>query len=522
MKNWFNTKSFSLSIHTICRISLVYLALSVIIFFWGWFEPYISIFITLGICWSIYICSKKTPVSNIQDENALELTRGDWLQICIIFFIIVFSLLYSGLAGVFNTHGDYRGFRNGMYHNLIDAPWPLILPDGKEMTYYLSGLLVPAALSRITSSYYAQQWILLLWSVVPIFLALIALFCKLRKISWIFALSALFINFDLLCKVPPIDIIIDTSKNVCRNLLGEFDKAPLSGRWIAWGMNLAALLAVSTPALVCALFVCINKNMHIIIPLAMAMLAVISPIGAISIFPLALFFYIRSIKHSKLKLVQIGVALIVPTAIALFLAVYHLRSDSEIYVGFTHIAWGLSATVIYYIPAQILLTIIFIFLYKNNENKLPIIILFLTITLCPILYIGAPPSDQFAGYNELWFKGSPAYIMLTAYYVTTSWNKIPRIFKYFWIYWTAITIITLTSWAVLDPMVYRGGYKAEDILNGHLYHPEHTYLKRCCPETKEPLIKGIILRESGESEKQFPGCLLPKAPGCDYSRPLCK
>ncbi len=30
------------------------------------------------------------------------------------------------------------------------------------------------------------------------------------------------------------------------------------------------------------------------------------------------------------------------------------------------------------------------------------------------------------------------------------------------------------------------------------------------------MLPGILLRTAGESEKHFPGCLIPEAPGCDY------
>jgi len=54
--------------------------------------------------------------------------------------------------------------------------------------------------------------------------------------------------------------------------------------------------------------------------------------------------------------------------------------------------------------------------------------------------------------------------------------------------------------------------------NGHLNH-DAAFLNQSVQPCKEPIISGLMLRESGESERHFPGRLLPKAPGCDSSRP---
>lgn len=131
----------------------------------------------------------------------------------------------------------------------------------------------------------------------------------------------------------------------------------------------------------------------------------------------------------------------------------------------------------------------------------------------PFIYLGSPESVC----NELWLKVSPAYLTLLALFWVKRWSVLSKI-KY------AIAALCLlgTLQTVLKPWLsvdfFRYGV-VKDIWNGHLNHSD-PFLRQSVPPTREPLVPGILLREAGESERHFPGSLLPKAPGCDYTRPM--
>ena len=472
----------SLSMNKLIVISLAYLYVNVAFFLIGWYAPCFSIPLCAagGLC--LYIIARNLRDA---DEICWSLRWGDICLLAFLFGIVVLGVMETGLVGGFATHHDYYAFRNGLYHNLIDAAWPLVLPDKREMSYYLCGMLVPASLARLTSQYEIQQWLLLLWSCVPIFFALCLMFHKLQRFSWILLLVALF-------SLSPVEggwngtCLGRLMEYLCRDCLHlSWNETPIIGRWKC---------VVAKPAL----------------------LAAISPLGAVGIFPLAVVAYFQGCKREgSIKPADYGFTLVYSCLLACCWLLYFSRSESDVFVGLTSECWGFTTCMMWYVPTQVVLVLMCYHLFLLQKKDPLFLSLIILISIVPLLFIGSSPRN-FSGLNELWLKSQPAYAMLLAYYLAASIDKLPRWVVVLWVCCTLIQVWTFVS-RITE---YDSTIEIKDSLNGHLYHPQHDFLKQSCPDCKPPKIKGIILQESGASERTFPGNLLPSAPGCDYSRPL--
>lgn len=104
-----------------------------------------------------------------REENAL--SRKHILSLFACAGIIALFLVVGGMVGYFPTHGDSWAFRQALYTNLFQEDWPLILPNGREMTYYLAGMLPPAALAKFLPDS-MKQLPILLFTTIPAVLAI--------------------------------------------------------------------------------------------------------------------------------------------------------------------------------------------------------------------------------------------------------------------------------------------------------------------------------------------------------------
>ncbi len=260
-----------------------------------------------------------------------------------------------------------------------------------------------------------------------------------------------------------------------------------------------------------------HAQTKLVLPIAFTLLVPLSPIGAIGLLPLAL---IRWCQHVPLRGILRATSLadiLLALAFMVLMGVYFLRADGATSITLSFIAWGWR---------RFLYTETWILLMMGAPLLLPLCFtirkerFFYTLAACwvliPCIFIGTPPEKEFDGFNELWFKSVPAYSLCAACYWLQGWHTI-HWYKY--CYWGVCLLAFLVYAAdIASKCGSRGYLEVDDAWNGHLNH-EAPFLRQSIPPCREPAIPGILLRESGESEKHFPGCLLPKAPGCDYSRP---
>ncbi len=170
-------------------MALLYLALPSILFFLGWLTPIPAILASLGVIGSlIYYAVRLMPKER---ECILPFNRRTISVVAAAFFLICLLHISTGLIGFFLTDPDYELARQAYYVNLIEAPWPIVLPNGCEINYYIAAYLPPAILARIFAAYPTEgstlaQVILLLWTALGYTLAFLVVFTFRRKVSLIF------------------------------------------------------------------------------------------------------------------------------------------------------------------------------------------------------------------------------------------------------------------------------------------------------------------------------------------------
>ena len=279
--------------------SFVYLLITDALFFIGWFNPVVASVLTVMMTFCIaawYI--REDRGREIQTWNKSLITK---FITCII--IILLFLVIGGMIGGFPTHGDSWAFRQALFLNLKDAPWPLVLPDGREMSYYLAGMIPSAMLARMLPEN-LQQSAVLVCTFIPILLYLCLSFNKIRKISIIFLLLALGFQ-DPLCALFRPGATIGSGSGFMAGIIQTVQN---------WGGPDLSILVTyygnktlgapihncigaynSVPAtILVAIMLTFLKEKPGIIALLIAMLTPISPLGALACMPVALYYFFTS------------------------------------------------------------------------------------------------------------------------------------------------------------------------------------------------------------------------------------
>ena len=503
-----------LSTRLVVIFALLYLGVADFLFFAGWTTHYCSMVFLVGLSAMLVIYYKesgcKKPVSNIPGQKA-----GMVVSIIImgIFFIV------AGVVGWFPTHGDSWAFRQALFLNLKDAEWPLVLPNGREMSYYLAGMLPSAIMGRMLPDA-VTQWAVWLWimgALIIMLLAVVRLQCA-REV--IFTIMALGFQDPLRAIFRP-NATFGQGRGFMAELLQSFQNitgvdcsvlttyygnqtlmAPLYNCVGAYNSVPATLLAAVTILL-------LRRNCWMI-PLVIALLVPISPLGAIACMPVAVYYFFsglswRGIVSTFFSLLIVAVS-----------AVYFLRADSSMnVVTFAWIARG-SEFWVYYVRYMCGACILLLQLYPFRKNDGLYWTVIISVILIPCVFIGSLPDlPVIHGFNELFHKGSVVYSLLVCLMWCQEWKKINMVVR-----------VGALSWAVLSTSVYcwtqikgvDANHAVADMWNGHLLH-NRAFLNQSVPETKAPVIPGIILQSSGESRNHMPGSILPAARGVDYTRP---
>ena len=503
-------------IRILVLLSFIYLSIPNFLFLAGWFHPLCSIIFVVALTLVLLKYGHTEPPHLHPAEIKVSFKRQAIFALSILLLVLYFII--AGVVGYFPTHGDSWAFRQALFLNLKDAPWPLVLPDGREMSYYLAGMLPASALARILPSF-LQPWAILLWIMVPLTLAI--LFYRNRKGINILHLTIMALGFqDPLRALFRPNATFGQGRGFMADTLASlhqttgFDFSVLTTYYgnqtlMAPFYNcIGAYNSVPATILVCILILHLKKQSWLI-PLAIAMLVPISPLGAIACMPIALYQYLPNLSLRQLP------SLLFPVCLVTIYAVYFLRAESDMNViTAAWIARGSEFWVFYaryLIGASLLLIPIYPHVKKNGLYW----VLVCSVIFIPTLFIGSLPNLPIIhGFNELFHKGSIVYSMLIIILWCENWKKIWKPFR-----WAAL------SWAILSTAIYCFGqvkkwnpeHQIADMWNGHLCH-DRDFLNQSIPETKEPIIPKLILSKSGESENMFPGCLLPKGGKVDYSR----
>ena len=346
--------SFSYSL--LMSLGLIYLTIPNLLFLCGWFSPWIAVVASCLILSSVAYAMLHLWQGARNSLSPDSRSRW-WMMLAgiLVAFISLYPMIMCGIVGFFETHLDYARLRQAFFCNLRDAAWPVVLPNGKEMTYYLASLLPPAALARVLPASFSQ-WGVLMWNSAAIVLSVLLLGQRL-SLSWNCRGKALVIFCVLLVAFhdpvriffsPPMGMLAKGMRYaiLClNNAIGIDMSALLTTRCLYVWLNLlgagaSAYNSAMPAALAAALvFCCCNKHRIFLLPLVIALLAANSPLGCIGLMPMAAWLYLEQVRRGTGWL-HIMSGLVPPLCMAFLLAVYFLRGDNSNEAPLAWNVWG--------------------------------------------------------------------------------------------------------------------------------------------------------------------------------------
>ncbi len=496
-------------------LALVYLAIPNILFLWGWFTPVVSLLTTLIIVAAIgrviYILIPRYvgPIC-ISYGRAASMCFG----LSITFIMLAFPVINAGLLGFVPSYGDLDVLRNAMFANLRDAAWPLILPNGKEMSYYIANILPPALVARVFPA--AGNWVIILWALPAMVLMLLLISSRidtLKHCAWGIRLTMTAIILGVFCSPWP-----KVLSGLCKlttsdlSLFGGYMGYPFA----EWGWlyhSLPPTLLVTSILLVC------RTRAEAVLPVALALLVPLSPMGGLALLPLMIMRWLCVIRKEVITISGFILDSCLPVIMAFLAAVYFLRADGENAVALTGEAIGWDVFLKLELNIVISFLTVFFPLFFVQKRDAFLYAISACYVLMPFIFIGTLPAPGKGWNNEMLLKSLPVYMLLAGFYWTYTWKQLGW-YKYCFL-GLCLFVVLHKIHRVCNAWGTRTYLQTDDMWNGHLNHP-HRPLNQAVPYCNAPMISEVMMRSPGESENTFPGCLLPKAPGCDYSRPADK
>lgn len=518
---------FTVNKKNLAVLTLLYLLFPNVLFLWGWFHPLVAISITLAFLVLLFrFCRNHDEILGEEWHLGLK----EVIVIAAIFSFIFIKVASSGLIGIFQTHSDIYVFREAFFQNLTKAPWPVVLPDGREMSYYLAGDLPGAFVARLVPFEQHHHVFVTLWASMGFLLATLAFFSCKKRIIWVLPILLFFfcdfinILMALFCRyAEPFFLThvfhLNTEENTSLfipiihdlpiPLIQFFEvssKYPTAiGRCemynsMPYGIATAACIVTSS-------------QYRWLIPLCIVLMLPLSPLFAVGVMPLAAYLFLKDMEWKKASAyTHMFRQLILPCVLAVIYAVYYLRGGSNVTVGFSTINWGVVKT-LFYVVNTIAVALFLIYpLRKFVLRDKRILICIACLFTYPLLYAGDLDCNHV---NEFWYKTGFTFSFLLAGLFSLYWDEMRRS-KYIPVV-ISICLIPVVLAAIFSKIKTEEFTIADD-WNGHIAH-DCKALRQHVPGCEKPLIPHLIMNVSGESENHFPGCLLPKAPGCDYSLP---
>lgn len=158
------------------RVTYLYMALPLILFFFGWLRPLFGLPLSLLVLWSLYHVWR--DAGDLQGGTshrllaAVVLVSGAWV-------------LLSGIGGYAFQNWDHH-WRNAVFHDLISYDWPVVYSAPEKgpirMLVYYVGFWLPAALTGKYLGWQAANAALFLWSWLGVIL--VGLHLTRRVASW--------------------------------------------------------------------------------------------------------------------------------------------------------------------------------------------------------------------------------------------------------------------------------------------------------------------------------------------------
>lgn len=167
----FKGKTVSIPMKYIITAAYLYMVVPIVIFFLTWLRWYVGIPSAFVLCLGLYIIVKGMKSGN---NPCLVIPAFPFFigLVCLLLWVA-----YSGLGGLFFQTGDIH-YRNAVFRDLINYPWPVIYPETQNaLFYYLIFWLVPALVGKV-GGWAAANIALLIWG----FIGIALIYCLIIKL----------------------------------------------------------------------------------------------------------------------------------------------------------------------------------------------------------------------------------------------------------------------------------------------------------------------------------------------------
>lgn len=126
------------------KYAFAYLSLPLLVFLLGYLKWYFGVPLALIVVFALYCAMKE---ANVLPERAQEISVSPAMMLSLGVLILIWSYL-GGLNGHFYQSSDW-GWRNAIFHDMIDYPWAVRYPNGNALNYYIGFWLVPALFAKL-------------------------------------------------------------------------------------------------------------------------------------------------------------------------------------------------------------------------------------------------------------------------------------------------------------------------------------------------------------------------------------
>lgn len=205
-------KPLSISVRSFYLAALIYLALPVVIFFWGYLKIWWAVLFSAGLISAIYLTMrsmKKDPYSLKESDRSIVIKPS-----YLIFVIILIPiLLYLGGVSEFGSCSADHRVRYAILNDLVEYKWPVIYDFSTQQNpavaaklgsgtaafaYYFAFWMVPALFGKLFGLM-AARIVLFIWTGIGLFLVSLGA-CLLYKRSSkvLFFCLILFAGFDVI------------------------------------------------------------------------------------------------------------------------------------------------------------------------------------------------------------------------------------------------------------------------------------------------------------------------------------
>ena len=266
-------------------------SISFIIFIAGWVKPLIAIPVIIITLISLFFAIKHATPLWIPTWDKITATK-----VIFILSLVAIWVILSGIGGFVFQNYDH-GYRNALFEDLVNRPWPVVQAQNDIMlSYYIAFWLPAAAVGKVLGlqSGYVFQMI---WTFILIALCFY-LICTLFKKVLIWPLLV-FIFFSGL------DIIFSFHRTGAYTLInhiewhGSFQFSSMTTQ-LFWVFNQAL------PAWAATIFILVQKNCRSLV-FVLSLLLLFSPLPFLGLLPICIFavFYLmpresgRNLLHRK-------------------------------------------------------------------------------------------------------------------------------------------------------------------------------------------------------------------------------